>query len=48
MSLEFSQDYEAPLVTTTVTPMDDGEFSLRPRSLADYTGQDKAKGNLAV
>jgi len=48
MSLEFSQDYEAPLVTTTVTPMDDGEFSLRPRSLADYTGQEKAKGNLAV
>jgi len=48
MSLEFSHDYEAPLVTTTVTPMDDGEFSLRPRSLADYTGQEKAKGNLAV
>ena len=48
MSLEFSQDYEAPLVTTSVTPLDDGEFSLRPRSLADYTGQEKAKGNLAV
>lgn len=48
MSLEFSQDYEAPLITTTVTPLDDGEFSLRPRSLADYTGQEKAKGNLAV
>jgi len=48
MSLEFSQDYDAPLVTTTATPMDDGEFSLRPRSLADYTGQEKAKGNLAV
>ena len=48
MSLEFSQDYEAPLITTSVTPLDDGEFSLRPRSLADYTGQEKAKGNLAV
>ena len=48
MSLEISQDYEAPLITTSVTPLDDGEFSLRPRSLADYTGQEKAKGNLAV
>ena len=48
MSLEFAQDFEAPLITTSVTPMDDGEFSLRPRSLADYTGQEKAKGNLAV
>lgn len=48
MSLEFSQEFEAPLITTSVTPLDDGEFSLRPRSLADYTGQEKAKGNLAV
>ena len=48
MSLEFAKDYEAPLITTSVTPMDDGEYSLRPRSLADYTGQEKAKGNLSV
>ena len=39
MSLDFSQDYEAPLVTTSLTPLDDGELSLRPRLLADYTGQ---------
>ena len=48
MSLDFSREYDTPLVTTTVTPMDDGEISLRPRTLADYTGQEKAKGNLSV
>ena len=45
MSLDFSQDYEAPIVTTSLIPQDDGEVSLRPKTLADYTGQEKAKGN---
>lgn len=48
MSLDFSAELDGSLVTTSVTPLDDGEFSLRPKSLADYTGQEKAKGNLAV
>ena len=48
MSIDFSQDYEAPIVTAGITPMDEGELSLRPRRLADYTGQEKAKQNLAV
>ena len=48
MSIDFSQDYEAPVVTASVTPLDDGEVSLRPRTLRDYTGQEKAKENLAV
>ena len=48
MSLDFSQDFEAPIVTTSLTPQDDGEVSLRPKTLADYTGQEKAKGNLSV
>ena len=48
MSLDFSQDYEAPIVTTSLTPQDDGEVSLRPKTLAEYTGQEKAKGNLSV
>ena len=48
MSIDFSQDLEAPLVTTSLTPQDEGEFSLRPRTLLDYTGQEKAKGNLSV
>lgn len=48
MSLDFSQEYDAPIVTTSLTPQDEGEVSLRPKLLADYTGQEKAKGNLAV
>ncbi len=48
MSLDFSQEFESPLVTTSLTAMDDGEISLRPKTLADYTGQEKAKGNLSV
>ncbi|MCI5994054.1 MAG: Holliday junction branch migration DNA helicase RuvB, partial [Clostridiales bacterium] len=48
MSLDFSQDYEAPIVTASLTPGDDGEVNLRPKTLADYTGQEKAKGNLSV
>ena len=48
MSLDFSQKYDAPIVTTSLTPQDDGEVSLRPKLLADYTGQEKAKGNLSI
>lgn len=48
MSLDFSRETDAPLVTTSALPMDDGEFSLRPKNLDDYTGQEKAKGNLSV
>lgn len=48
MSLDFSQEFDAPFVTTSLTALDDGEVSLRPKTLADYTGQEKAKGNLSV
>ena len=48
MSIDFSEEFEAPLVTASMTPQDEGEFSLRPRTLMDYTGQEKAKGNLSV
>ena len=48
MSIDFSQNYDAPIVTTTLTPQDDGEISLRPKYLSDYNGQEKAKQNLAV
>lgn len=48
MSIEFSQEYEAPIVTPNLTAQDAGEVSLRPKLLADYTGQEKAKGNLSV
>ena len=48
MSIDFSQDFSAPIVTSSVTPMDEGEMTLRPKTLLDYTGQEKAKENLAV
>ena len=48
MSIDFSAQYEEPLVTTSLTALDEGEVSLRPRRLDDYTGQEKAKGNLKV
>lgn len=48
MSIDFTQNFDAPLVTTSMTPLDEAEFSLRPKTLEDYTGQEKAKDNLAV
>ena len=48
MSIDYSKDYEAPIVTSSITPMDEGELSLRPKTLYDYTGQEAAKENLAV
>ena len=48
MSIDFSQDFEAPIVTTSYTAKDEGEFSLRPKRLSEYNGQEKVKENLAV
>ena len=49
MSLEFSQDLDtAPIISPTYAPQDAGEIGLRPKLLSDYTGQEKAKGNLAI
>ena len=48
MSLEFSQDLEAPIISPTFAPQDAGEIGLRPKLLSDYTGQEKPKGNLAI
>lgn len=42
-------DTENRIVTPDLSPEDtDLEFSLRPRQLTDYIGQDKAKENLSV
>ena len=35
-------------MTTSLTALDEGEVSLRPKRLDDYTGQEKAKENLRV
>ena len=53
MSIDFSnQDFEPeafePLVTSSLTQADEGEYSLRPKTLTEYIGQEKAKGNLEV
>ena len=52
MSIDFSDnggfETQAPLVTTSLTRDDEGEGSLRPKSLAEYIGQEKAKGNLSI
>ena len=48
MSLEFSQELDAPIISPTYAPQDSGEIGLRPKLLNDYTGQEKAKGNLAI
>ena len=50
MSIDFS-DERMPnenIMTTSAISEDDGEFSLRPQSLSEYIGQEKAKSNLAV
>ena len=48
MSLEFSEEISAPMISPTYAPQDAGEIGLRPKLLHDYTGQEKAKGNLSV
>ena len=48
MSLEFSQELDTPIISPTFAPQDAGEIGLRPKLLSDYTGQEKAKGNLSV
>ena len=48
MSLEFSQELDEPVVSPVYEPQDAGEIGLRPKLLADYTGQEKAKGNLSI
>lgn len=49
MSISFSSDTNNEVVTTAASlPEDSGEGSLRPRSMAEYIGQKKAKDNLEI
>ncbi len=49
MSIDFGADiYEETLVAKTFLNEDAGETSLRPRTLAEYIGQEKAKQNLSI
>ena len=49
MSIEFSQEFDtAPIISPRQMATDGAEVGLRPKLLADYTGQEKAKANLSV
>ena len=48
MSIDFSQEETQPLMSTSLLREDEGEGSLRPRSLTEYIGQEKAKENLSI
>jgi len=51
LSIDFSDtgvEQELPLVSTSLLREDDNESSLRPKTLTEYIGQEKAKGNLEV
>lgn len=50
MSINFSDGIDdVPVVTSaSVLPEDSGEGSLRPRTIKEYIGQEKAKDNLSV
>ena len=49
MSINFSEDLgNEPIVSTASLPEDRNEGSLRPKSIREYIGQEKAKDNLYV
>ncbi len=54
MSIDFSETNNSQreesevLLSTSVTAEDAGEGSLRPKTLTEYIGQEKAKGNLEI
>ena len=49
MSINISEDRNHDQITSTASlPEDRNELSLRPKSLKEYIGQEKAKGNLKV
>ena len=48
MSIEFEDQNEERIISTTPRLEDETEGSLRPRQLAEFIGQDKVKDNLKV
>ena len=49
MSISFSDQSESEIITTAASlPEDSGEGSLRPRTITEYIGQEKAKDNLSI
>ena len=49
MSINYSNSFEESVVTSaSIQPEDRNEASLRPKTIAEYVGQEKAKDNLSV
>ena len=49
MSINFSDEVENEIITTTASlPEDSNEGSLRPKTITEYIGQEKAKDNLYI
>jgi Holliday junction DNA helicase RuvB len=49
LSISFSDEREEQIVTSSaILPEDSGEVTLRPHTLGEYVGQEKAKENLSV
>ena len=49
MSINFSEDANEEIITTAASlPEDRAEGSLRPKTIAEYIGQEKAKDNLYI
>ena len=48
MAIEFGEELEQRIVSSTPTTEDEQESTLRPRLLSEYVGQEKAKENLSV
>ncbi len=48
MGISFSDEINEEITTAVSLPEDSSEGSLRPRTIAEYTGQEKAKENLRI
>lgn len=49
MGISFSKDMDDEIITTTASlPEDNGDISLRPHTIGEYIGQQKAKDNLYI
>ncbi|SMC84378.1 Holliday junction branch migration DNA helicase RuvB [Papillibacter cinnamivorans] len=48
MSIDYGDGQMEPIISTSFLKEDENERSLRPRTLSEYVGQEKSKGNLSV
>jgi len=48
LAIDFAGGYEESIVTTSLLSEDEGEGSLRPKTMSEYVGQEKAKTNLSI